>query len=40
MPGPNLTGVPSTADYNLGRGALYFAPLNEAKTALAGGYSA
>lgn len=27
MPGPNLTGTPNTADYNLGRGIVYFASL-------------
>ncbi len=28
MPGLNETGLPSTADYNLGRGIIYFAPLD------------
>jgi len=27
MAGPNTTGLPNTADYNLGRGKLFFAPL-------------
>lgn len=27
MPGPNVTGLPQTEDYNLGRGILYFATL-------------
>lgn len=28
MPGLNTTGLPSTEDYNLGRGIVYFAPLS------------
>jgi len=28
MPGINTTGLPSTEDYNLGRGIVYFAPLS------------
>lgn len=28
MPGPSTTGKPNTQDYNLGRGILYFAPVD------------
>lgn len=28
MAGPNTTGLPNTEDYNLGRGIIYFAPLD------------
>lgn len=28
MPGVNTTGIPNTNDYNLGRGIVYFAPLD------------
>ena len=30
MAGPNTTGKPQTSDYNLGRGVLYFAPIDTA----------
>jgi hypothetical protein len=35
MPGPNTTGLPNTADYNLGRGIVYFAEL---ENSLPGAY--
>lgn len=34
MPGINETGLPNTDDYNLGRGILYFAPLDTDGTPL------
>ena len=37
MAGSNTTGQPNTADYNLGRGALYFAN-NDSSTGLPGAY--
>lgn len=29
MPGPNTTGTPNTQDYNLGRGIIYFAEIDD-----------
>lgn len=35
MAGPNTTGTPNTSDYSLGRGILYFAPLDSGGIARA-----